>query len=290
MPSRGNCARLSRAALPGPVPSPPAPSWPRRSAAPRHPLCPPPRADPPEPDFAERLFGSIFGQKSLADREPFGLKRLTAEGTPELYPAVTDEWADAVDGDGPDVAVIRPMLARTQLEKKALRCAYDANRDGWTASAFHDRLNTFGAAVVVATTEGGSVIGGYNPSGWIGIGENRDSIAAFLFTFPDGDTTKRPIKLPKVGGAALAVIDKPSYGIQFGAEGLKIPLNGVERIAKCRLGTYYARTPDGGRTLFSGSEASEKEAVLTDLKVFVAEGEGEEWELDGITWKTNWKG
>lgn len=46
-----------------------------------------------------------------------------------------------------------------------LRCAYDANKHGWTASAFHERVNTFGAAVVVAKTEGGAVIGGYNPSG-----------------------------------------------------------------------------------------------------------------------------
>ena len=40
--------------------------------------------------------------------------------------------------------------------------------------------------------------GGYNPKGWIGLGEDRDAIAAFLFTWPDGDTSKRPIKLQKV--------------------------------------------------------------------------------------------
>ena len=39
--------------------------------------------------------------------------------------------------------------------------------------------------------------GGYNPKGWIGLGEDRDAIAAFLFTWPDGNTGRRPIKLPK---------------------------------------------------------------------------------------------
>ncbi len=52
--------------------------------------------------------------------------------------------------------------------------------------------------VVVATTEGGAVCGGYNPAGWIGLGDHRDSIAAFLFTWPNGDTAAAPLKLKKV--------------------------------------------------------------------------------------------
>ena len=42
-----------------------------------------------------------------------------------------------------------------------------------------------------------------------GYGENRGSIAAFLFTWPDGDTSQPVIKLQKVGGAGLATIDMP---------------------------------------------------------------------------------
>ena len=61
-------------------------------------------------------------------------------------------------------------------------------------------------------------------AGWIGLGEDRDSMAAFLFTWPDGDTTGRPCKLPKVGGAAQAVLDRPESGPFFGPDGLKIPL------------------------------------------------------------------
>jgi len=61
-------------------------------------------------------------------------------------------------------------------------------------------------------------------------------------------------------------MDKAETGPHFGAEGLIIPLQpGQERLAKSRLGTYYARRADGGRSLFADGE--EKRAQLTDLKV-----------------------
>ena len=102
-------------------------------------------------------------------------------------------------GDSADVAVFRPLLAQTQLEAKPLRLAYDATRHGWAAATLHRGVNTFGACVVVARTVGGAVVGGYNPKGWIGLGEeDRPSMAAFLFCWPDGDTSRSAIKLPKV--------------------------------------------------------------------------------------------
>lgn len=94
-----------------------------------------------------------------------GLNRISDAAARELYPAPTDEWAPPVNGDAGEVAMLRPLLARTSLEGAPLRLAYDAARDGWTAAAFHAAVDTFGAALVVAETEGGSVVGGYNPSG-----------------------------------------------------------------------------------------------------------------------------
>ncbi|GAB4820421.1 hypothetical protein N2152v2_007467 [Parachlorella kessleri] len=210
------------------------------------------------------MVGLFFGKKALEDQTPFGLKRMSAEDTPELYPATTTEFAAPVKADNPEVATFRPLLAKTQLERKPLRLAYNANKDGYTSEAFHAAVDTFGAAVVVARTAGGAVLGAYNPRGWIGIGEDRDALAAFLFTWPDGNTSKPAVKLPKVGGPGLAVIDRG--GIQFGAEGLTIPLTAqAPRLAKCRLGTYYERLPGGGRSLFAEGE-SLKGTQLTDLK------------------------
>lgn len=51
----------------------------------------------------------------------------------------------------------------TQLESEALRCAFSATEDGWDARAFHDRVDGYGAALVVCRTAGGAVCGGYNP-------------------------------------------------------------------------------------------------------------------------------
>lgn len=238
------------------------------------------------PDIIESFVGMLFGKNALEDRSPFGMKRIS---TPEMYPATTDEFAPPLEGDSPEVAqYVRPLLAATQLESLPLRLAYDANRDGWSTEAFYDRVNTFGAGLVIMKTVGGAIIGGYNPRGWIGLGEDRDSIAAFLFTWPLDEPAGNPIKLPKVGGPSLAVIDNPSAGIQFGAEGLKTLVPGRERQVKCRLGTFYAKMPDGGRSIFALSE-NPKVTELEELRCYVAQGSGEAWNLDGIIWKTEQK-
>ena len=76
----------------------------------------------------------------------------------------------------------------------------------------------------------------------------------------------KPVVYAQVGGAGLAIIDKAEAGPQFGAEGLSIALQpGRERTARSRLGSYYAKRADGGRSLFGPGE--EKGAQLTDLQV-----------------------
>lgn len=42
----------------------------------------------------------------------------------------------------------------------------------------------------------------YNPKGWVGYGEYRPGLSAFLFTWRDGDTSKRAMKLRKVSDQA----------------------------------------------------------------------------------------
>ena len=109
------------------------------------------------------------------------MKRLDEDAAPEMYPATTTEFAEPIEGDDVEMLRIRPLLARTQLECRPLRLAYDAAVHGWSPEAFHARVDSFGAAVVLAETEGGTVCGGYNPRGWIGLGEDRrGSMAAWL--------------------------------------------------------------------------------------------------------------
>ena len=162
-------------------------------------------------DIIEGIVGKLFGKAALEDSSPFGMKRLTQDECPEMWPAVVDEFAQPLEdgkqvyrhsgvaflrftrkiinlhgsnmslilnwfssmysmsiSDNEDVSKLRCLLAKTQLEKTPLRLAFDAEVHGWSASAFHDRVNTFGAGLIVAKSAGGAIFGGYNPRGWIG--------------------------------------------------------------------------------------------------------------------------
>ena len=49
------------------------------------------------------------------------------------------------------------------------------------------------------------------------MGDERQCISAFLFTWPQGKMlAARPIKCPKVGGASYAIDDNPSLAIKMG--------------------------------------------------------------------------
>lgn len=243
-------------------------------------------------DVVEQLFARAFGERALLETNPFGMRRLDVETCPEAFGAAPkDAVAMPLDGDEPLVQKIRPLLARTQLEKRALVMAYDAEVDGWNPEAFHRKVDGRGPAVVLLCTRGGVLCGGYNPKGWIGLGDNRSSLAAFLFRLDVEESQHGWNKLQKIGGDSLAVCDQADTGPVFGADALVVSLKEPNpREAKCRLGAYYERLPDGSRNLFAAEEKMRGgggKAELVSLQVLVAEGKGEEWELDGIVWKTS---
>jgi len=215
-------------------------------------------------DPVEKIFSFFFGKREL---NPMGMSRFGKERFPEQYPATKTEFADPVPGDSKDAALLRPFLKNTNLERRALVLAYNANRDGWSAAAFHKAVDKKGSSLVVCVTNSGLICGGYNPKGWVGYGEARGSIAAFLFILGGKYTAGGApgIKLQKVGGPALAQMDMPESGPSFVADSLVIPL-GVDnpRLARSKLGSYYERLPDGGNALF-GKDSS---VTLKDLKVY----------------------
>ena len=121
---------------------------------------------------------------------------------------------------------------------------------------------------------------GYAPKGFAGYGEYRGSIAAFLFSWPDGDTSQPVVKLQKIGGAGLATIDEPETGPRFGSDGLVMMMNpGTERIVTSKLGPYYELMPDGSRSVFSRKPGSDE---MSELRVYSGcWPEGERIPFDG---------
>ncbi|KAI7841731.1 hypothetical protein COHA_004597 [Chlorella ohadii] len=178
---------------------------------------------------------------------------------------------DAAQEQG-EQALLQGVIEGAELAGATLALAYDAQRDGWSADAFHAKVDGQGPALVVALTAGGALIGGYHPLGWSGQGGDSDSEDAFLF-FLDDDTDQM-VKLEKVGGPGGAVLrDAPSQGIWF-ADALAVPLApGKERAVKSKLGAFYARKPNTARHLYAEGapvKGGARGTELASLHVWVA--------------------
>jgi hypothetical protein len=266
-----SCRRIRRISVQSCVEQPPSTSSPTPSSS---------------SDLVERIYALFFGDKKST---PFGLSRFDADRFPELYPATLTEFAPPHLEDSPEAALFRPLLARTQLATRAVALAYNTDVDDWDAEAFHAAVDRKGAAVGICKTQtSGAVCGFYNPKGFVGYGESRGSIAAFVFTWQDGDTSRPPAKLRKVGKAYGSVLDSPDAGPTIGADTLVIPLRppratwptGSEndRIARSKLGSYFERLTEGScrNTLFGkGDNAGGEKLEFLRVYTGVYE-EGEE--------------
>lgn len=110
------------------------------------------------------------------------------------------------------------ITAGTNLQGRAdVTCLYKASRDGWSATDFHDRVDTLGSGVVVARSLTGQVFGGYNPAGWRSTDDYVTSTAAFLWARRGGI-----VKFPILPGGNAAVFDFATAGPTFGASDLQI--------------------------------------------------------------------
>lgn len=102
---------------------------------------------------------------------------------------------------------------------------------------------------------------GYNPCGYVNLGEYRGSIAAFLFYFSDIEC-KKFTKLQKIGGAGLAQVDD-GRGPQFSPEGLNINLSNPEpKRVTVKLGLYYEREEGKSNSFLPNNSRGENLKVL----------------------------
>ena len=130
--------------------------------------------------------------------------------------AATYELSDVViPFEFGDSGFVRPLLKQTQLETRKLNVVFDANKDGYDARVFHQKVDGKGASIVLAKSKG-QWFGAYNPRGWASLGGSRPSRASFLFY-------KTPFgwqKLRSLGGGGMSCgNDLYDRGIFMGAEG-----------------------------------------------------------------------
>lgn len=219
------------------------------------------------------------GNKENPKKDSSALEKRQLE-FPEQYGATKNKVASSVTGDNADAAYVRPLLAGTQLESRALKVVYRASKNGWDPKKFHSCVDLLGPAVVFAVTSDGLIVGGYNPKGWSGSGSNRPSVAAFLFVREKASAASDAVKLCKVGGGESAIInDSIESGIYFGPDALVIPLVAKpygypmienSKMARSRLGSYYEKLPDGTKSVFAFGGGGRKgllEGTLTDVVV-----------------------
>lgn len=162
-----------------------------------------------------------------------------------------------------DAGLVRPLLKQTQLEKRKLQVAYDANRDGYNGQVFHQKVDGKGAAIVLARC-GLHYFGGYNPRGWASLGGSRPSVAAFLYYKTLLGWQK--LRINSRGGNACSK-DEYNEGIYFGVDSLVMPLSGqLPRSVSSRLGMFYECPPNGKTTVLPKAGRDYK---LDELKVLV---------------------
>ena len=141
---------------------------------------------------------------------------------------------------------MRPLLKQTQLQNRKLKVIYNANKDGWDARKFHQKVDGKGASVVLAKVRG-QWIGGYNPRGWASLGGSRPSVASFLFYQKLFGWQK--LRVNRTGGMACGR-DEFDQGIYFGSDALVIPLQGKNsRSVASRLGYFFECGPENRTTL-----------------------------------------
>ena len=219
----------------------------------------------PRGDFITNLF-----ERFLPKPEQVGLSRFTPDSNPEKFPPTKTRIAAPLPSDKGDMVLARSVLAGTNLETRELQLLFSGDRDSYSKVAFHNKVDRKGPCIVLCRCRKGGaayVFGGYNPTGWVNLGEYRGSIAAFLYVYRGEADIKSmsAVKLSKIGGAGLAQIDDGS-GPRFGSEGLTILLDrAYPRRVRCKLGLYYEKMPGGSNSLLPEGCFDDE---LTDVQVF----------------------
>lgn len=166
---------------------------------------------------------------------------------------------------------LQDILKDTVLKRTTLNCVYSAARDGFDNEVFFDRNRLgFGGtpSLVIGQTEDLRIFGGFNPVGFDGRDDYRDSANAFLFAIDE--VTGNVLRSRPLADGKSAIFDFENTAVKFGAASLVIPMNRgkfglMENEAFSQLGIHYEELPNGMKSIF-GVEGT---ARLKNIEVWI---------------------
>lgn len=169
--------------------------------------------------------------------------------------------------------LLREALSGTVLRDESLVRVFSAARDGFDDDVFFakNRLGFGGTpSLVIGQTRDLQVFGAFNPVGFDGREDYRDSVNAFLFVIDA--TSGKLLRSRTLAEGKSAVFDFEGVAIRFGAASLLIPMNAgtyglSSNQAMSELGIHYEELPGGIKSLFGQRTV----VTLNDLEVWVEE-------------------
>jgi len=136
--------------------------------------------------------------------------------------------AEGIDLWFSEVAFLNGELKKVNRELGGL--LFQASKDGWSDSSFHQRCDSKGPSVVIIETKLGTIFGGYTYTSWASSGGYAASSKGFIFRLRP--TIKKFEQ--KSGKESYAIYRHSSYGPTFGNHDIFI--NDCQYIAQCSVG------------------------------------------------------
>jgi len=136
--------------------------------------------------------------------------------------------AEGIDLWLSEVAFLNGELKKVNRELGGL--LFQASKDGWSDSSFHQRCDSKGPSVVIIETKLGTIFGGYTYTSWASSGGYAASSKGFIFRLRP--TMKKFEQ--KSGKESHAILRSSNYGPTFGNHDILI--NDCQNIAQCSVG------------------------------------------------------
>ena len=121
-----------------------------------------------------------------------------------------------------DITQQQNFLSLLGMTHRVLVRLYDASRDGFKASDFHQRLDGYANTLTVIQESNGYIFGGYTNKKWEGTGSNQYIVdeKAFLFSFTNPQGVQKKLRIKAGGGDAIC--NNVNYGPTFGGHDIYV--------------------------------------------------------------------